>query len=73
MSALPPLVSAVLESIRASLVVRHHRRISGYLLVDDHRNRHTGQSCRGEFDCRGLKAVGKEADWEDLVGGCGRT
>ena len=81
MSALPDLVSAVPENMRVSLVVhlvmrlvvRHHRTISDYLLVDDHGNRHMGQSCLGGFDCRGPKAVGKEVDWEDSVEGCGRT
>ena len=72
MSGLPALVLTVLESIRISLLVRHHSRVSGYLLVDVHGDRHIDQSCLGVFDCKGLKAVGKEVDLES-VEGCGRT
>ncbi len=73
MSGLPVLVSIVLESNRVSLVVRHRSRVSGYLVVDDHGERHNDQSCLGVFDYKGPKAVGKEVDWEELVEGCGRT
>ena len=72
MSGLPALVSTVLESIRISLLVRHHSTVSGYLLMDFHGDRHIDQSCLGVFDCKGLKAVGKEVDLES-VEGCGRT
>ena len=72
MFGLLALVSTVLESIRISLLGRHHSRVSGYLLVDVHGDRHIDQSCLEVFDYKGLKAVEREVDLE-LVEGCGRT
>lgn len=74
MSGLLTLVSTVLESIRACLVVRHRSRVSGCSLVDGRGDRHIDQSCPGVFDCKGPKAaVGRGVDWEELVEGYGRT
>ena len=74
MSGLRALVSTVLESTRASLVVPHRSRLSGYSLEDVHGNRHIDQSCLGVFDCKGLKAVvGREVELQEWVEGCART
>ena len=73
MSGLLALVSIVLVNIRVFLVMRRRSRVSDYLLVDGHGDRHIDQRCLGVFDYMDLSAVGKRVDLEDLVEDCGRT
>ena len=54
----------VLESVRASLVVRHHSRISGRFLPDEK---------EVDLDKLEVDLDKLEVDLDELVEGCGRT